>query len=73
MQTTMTQDSRLPTLDPMRMLFAPLIPSPHSNSSHGKCEGALGAYNGVKENLCLHTCQYKTIRCALAVYLSMSL
>ena len=36
---------------------APLCPKPHANSSQGRFGGASGAYKGVKENLCLQTCE----------------
>ena len=50
------QQGRKRTLDPIRAPLAPLTPRPHSNSSQDRREGASGAYKGVKENWCLHTC-----------------
>lgn len=44
------------------MPVAPFLPKPHANSSQGKDVGASVAYSGVKENLCLQTCEANIAR-----------
>ena len=44
------------TRKPNQVPVAPFFPKPHANSSQGKVGGASVAYSGVKENLCLQTC-----------------